>query len=44
MSVVSVEHGVSVVDITPLLSYLSLPLVLLMSHPVQNISSDTHGM
>lgn len=44
MRVLLVEHGVSVVDITPLLSHLSLPLVLLMSHPVQYISSDTHGM
>lgn len=40
----SVEHGVSVIDITSLLSHLSLPLVLLVTHPVQNIASDTHGM
>jgi hypothetical protein len=40
----SVEHGVSVIDITSLLSHLSLPLVLLVAHPVQNIASNTHGM
>jgi hypothetical protein len=40
----SVQHGVSVIDITSLLSHLSLPLVLLVTHPVQNIASDTHGM
>jgi hypothetical protein len=40
----SVQHGVSVIDITSLLPHLSLPLVLLMTHPVQNIASDTHGM
>jgi hypothetical protein len=40
----SVEHGVSVIDITPLLSHLSLPLVLLMTNSVQNIASDTHCM
>jgi hypothetical protein len=43
-SAYSIQHGVSIIDIASLFSHLSLPLVLLVTHPVENIASDTHGM
>lgn len=35
-----IQHCVPVVDILPLLPDLSLPLVLLVAHPVQHIGSS----
>lgn len=40
----SVEHGVFVINVVPLLLNLALPLVLLVAHPPQHIGPHMHAL